>query len=284
MRWDHVHLFLAVARGGSLSAAARSLRVHHATVHRHLGELEEDLGARLVDRRPDGLVLTPAGEAMLPLAEAMEAQALVLERTLRGADQQPRGEVRLTAPESLLPLLTPALAELRARWPEIEVCGRFTDQALDLARGEADVAVRPTHQPPLDVLGRRVAGVAWAAYRPTAVQVPLPWVVYGDDLARLPATAWWRARHGEERVEMTVNTVPAAAALIRAGVCRGLLPCFVGDADPALEREGAPIPEAQSALWVLSPLDLRRTTRVRLVVEQLVETLSAARPLLEGES
>ena len=284
LRWDDVPLFLAVARRGSLSGAAGALGVNPSTVHRRLTAFEAALGTRLFDRSPTGLTLTAAGEAAVPLAEQVELDVAGLLRALAGRDSAPRGTVHLTAPETLVPLLVEPLATLRARFGAIDLRVSFADRYFDLARLEADVAVRPSPEPPQDAVGRRVARVAWAVYSrcPPSVDVErLPWVEYTRALEHLAAARWCRAHHGGDPVLLAVNSVAAMHQVISATDCRGFLPCFMGDADPALRRLEPLLPEA-SALWLLTHRDLRRSARVRAVIDHLWRALRAQQALFEG--
>jgi DNA-binding transcriptional LysR family regulator len=106
MNWDDLRVFLAVSRAGSLSAAARDLRITQPTVGRRLKTLEAGLGAALFDRLPDGMVLTAAGEELLPLAASMESTALAVDRQQAGFSQDVRGTVRLSIWESFAPFVT----------------------------------------------------------------------------------------------------------------------------------------------------------------------------------
>lgn len=284
VRWDDVPVFLAVVRAGSLSGAATALGVNVSTAQRRLNAFEEGLGSRLFDRSPTGLKSTPAGRALLPLAERVEDDMATLLRVVAGRDAAPEGPVHLTAPETLVALLVEPLAELRARFPGIDLRVSFADRYFDLARQEADVAVRPSPTPPEDALGRRVAAVAWASYAPVGVADPaaLPWASFTDALAHLAAVRWWQGAHPEPQVLLAVNSVAAMHRVIGAVACRGLLPCFIGDADPDLKRLEPLLPRA-SALWLLMHRDLRRTARVRAVADHLWTALRRHRELFEGE-
>lgn len=292
LRWDDVQVFLSVARQGTLSGAGAALAVNPSTVHRRLAAFEAALGTRLFDRSPSGLTLTAAGEAALPLAEQIELDVAGLLRALVGRDSAPSGVVHLTAPETLVPLLIEPLAALRSRFEAIDLRVSFADRYFDLARLEADVAVRPSPDPPADAVGRRIARVAWAVYarrtalsaRPAGAEIDaLPWVEYTQALQHLAAARWRRAHHSADPVLLAVNSVAAMQQVISAADCRGFLPCFMGDVDPRLRRLDPLLPQA-SALWLLTHRDLRRTARVRAVVDHLWAALRAQRGLFEGEA
>src|SRR5579872_2753672 len=120
--WDDVRYFLAVARGGSVRAAAKRLGVNHATVLRRIAQLEESLGARMFEKLPSGYRLTAAGEEVLDLAHQMEASSHLLETRVFGRDQSARGLLRVTLPPFLAThLLMPDLADFARLHPDIEM-------------------------------------------------------------------------------------------------------------------------------------------------------------------
>src|SRR5947207_5816057 len=163
--WDDLRFILAVARTGTLSGAARALAVTHSTVFRRLQALERGLGVRLFDRARDGYSPTPAGDAAAALAARVEDEVLSLERRLSGQDLDPSGTVRVTTTDTIgLTILPPQIAALRAAHPQIRVEIAISNSMAALTRRDADVALRPTRDPPQSLIGRRVAGVAYAIY------------------------------------------------------------------------------------------------------------------------
>src|SRR5437667_3972209 len=151
MDWNDLRYLLAVHRHGSLARAAKELKVTKGTAGRRLAALESALGARLVERKPTGFVLTDAGRAAIDAAESVDSTLVTLRDSLVGAgDTQPRGAVRMTAPHWLAArFIIPELPELKTRHPHLDVQLVGTNQLLNLAQREADVAirnVRPAHK------------------------------------------------------------------------------------------------------------------------------------------
>src|SRR6201996_3036448 len=140
--WDDVRYFLAVARGGSVRAAAERLGVNHSTVLRRIAQLEERLGARMFEKLPSGYRLTAAGEEVLELANQMEASSHQLETRVLGRDQSVRGLLRVTLPPFLAThLLMPDFAEFARLHPDIEMEVLSTGEVANLTNREADVAI-----------------------------------------------------------------------------------------------------------------------------------------------
>lgn len=141
--WNEVQLLLAVAESGSLSAAARKLGVAQPTVSRRLAELEATVGEPLFARNVEGATLTSFGESLMPAARRMAEWAGELERAAQRADSAPRGVVRVTAPPGVaFDFLTPFAGWLRTQLPEVTLEVVASVRYLDLARREADLALR----------------------------------------------------------------------------------------------------------------------------------------------
>ena len=164
-QWDGVRFFLAVARAGSLSGAARVLRVGHVTVGRRITLLEKRLGVTLLHRTPDGFAVTPAGDAVLRQCIAMENAALDLERVAAGRDSLAAGSIRLTATEALAHrVIAPAVAELRKSYPALQVDLSVGVRSLDIARREADLAVRVGRPSGPGLVCRKLGDVGYSLY------------------------------------------------------------------------------------------------------------------------
>ena len=145
MQWDDLQTFLAIARQGTLSAAARELGVTQPTMGRRLTAMERRMGARLLQRLPSGFALTALGESVLANAERIEAEALAAERTIVGRDVALEGVVRLTTVETLADrVVAPAMARLQQVHPGIVVELVPDMRTLSLSKREADIALRMT--------------------------------------------------------------------------------------------------------------------------------------------
>lgn len=143
--WTLVRSFLAVMRGGSLSAAARATRLTQPTIGRHMDEIESALKLALFTRSPAGLIPTEAARSLMPAAEAMEsAMASLIRAAEAGGDAAaPRGTVRITASEVMgLAVLPAILADIRHAYPDITFELVLNNRTDNLLRRDADIAVR----------------------------------------------------------------------------------------------------------------------------------------------
>jgi len=163
--WDDLRTFLAIARHGSLSAAARTLGVRQTTMGRRLAALEARAGARLLQKTPRGYVLTDAGEAVLGNVERIEAETLAVERRITGRDVRLEGTVRITSVESFsAEILMPILAGLRQRHPGIAIEVVADVRNLSLTRREADVAMRMARPDQQDLTVRCIGRMGFGLY------------------------------------------------------------------------------------------------------------------------
>lgn len=291
--WNDLRYVLAVTRAKGATEAARSLGVHPSTVFRRLNALEESLGVRLYERLPEGYVPTAAGEEICRVAERIEADVAVLDRRLAGQDLRPSGKVHVTTTDTLVGLLAPHFAEFRKAHPEIELRVTVANRFFDLSRHEADVAIRPASDPPNPLVGRRLATIATALYASRDYLASRShdddlskheWIGPDESLAHLASSRWLRQSVPNACIRYRFNSLMAALAAAKAGLGVVTLPCFLGDAEPNLQRVRPPLSVLASALWLLTHKDLRHVARVRAVLDYMAAALSEKRPLLEGKA
>ena len=293
LSWDDFRYVKAIADTRSLGGAAAELAVNHSTVFRRLAQVEKQLGSRLFERSRGGYALTPCGEEMVRLAERMGEDIVTFERQVTGHDLRPSGELRVTTNDTaLVHLMTDVFADFRRAYPEISLDVVVANQALNLSKRDADVAIRATDRPPDTLIGRRVAGIAWAVFAASA-NAPenfdpgsdgraVDWIGFGDNLANLKAAKWLKEHAAPGRIVYRINTVLGLAEATAAGIGYGILPYFIGASMPGLTRLTAPLPDIASAIWLLTHADLRQTARVRAFMDFAGNEIAKRRKTLEG--
>jgi DNA-binding transcriptional LysR family regulator len=284
--WNDLQVFLAIARGGSLAAASRQLAVNHSTVFRRLNNFEETLGVRLFDRLPTGYALTAEGASIRPQAEQVEASVLAIERGVAGRDVAMEGDVRLTTPGNLaIEFLAPLLPELYRRFPRVRLEIAASDSDFDLARREADIALRATQAPPDWLVGRELVRIRWwACASAEYIQVRgspqssadlAQHALIGADpgFQRLPVFSWLRDLVPDACIRARASDLQTMAALAEAGIGVALLP---GDRySPRLQRLFELDSRFEAGLWLLTHPDLRHVGRIKAVMDFLSEKLRA---------
>ncbi len=288
MNWDDLRFVLETARNGGTSGAARALGVNHATVARRITAAEAALGARLFDRLASGYVPTEAGWEAVRAAEGMSDLERGLDRRIAARDTAVRGPLKVTASELLIErVLAPIAADFIAAHPDIDLSLVATNDTLNLARREADVAIRFAKSPPDTLVGRRLFDLKGAVYANADVlerdgggDTPLDWIRF----AHWPGPpAEIKAVRPNLNVRLTVDDMIAAVAAARAGIGATRMACFLGDSDPLLARVlGLPL-FTQAPLWLLTHADLRHLPRVRAFTDFAAARLKALQPLFEGQ-
>ncbi len=281
----------AVTRTGSLAAAARELQVNHATVFRRIASLEASLGVRLFERNNGRYVATVAGEELAATGASVNDTAERSLRKVAGYEMQPSGVVRITTTDSIATrLLNSGLQQCRATYPEISVHVGVDNAMLDLARRDADIAVRPTLRPPDYLIGNRIAPLAFAVYgaqdylqqQPDQELAAHQWLALSEAYERHRSLQWLQRIVPLERVGLRIDGFAGLARACEDGLGLAVLPCWIGDAAPALRRVQEPQAELASELWVLTHPDLRNTPRVRAVFKTLLAALGLRQQALQG--
>lgn len=293
--WDDLKIFLAVARGGSLSAAARALKVTQPTVGRRLKALEAAMGTRLFDRLPDGFVPTAAGDELRPLAEAMESSALAVDRRQASLRDGLRGTVRVSLWESFAPFLTDYLGELNRQLPEIEIEIGVSHNDANLGRREADLLIRECLPENPDLIARKIGSYAYAVYGARDYVAAHPeahgegryrdcqWVGYDEAHAYFQNQKWLLARLEGRLPHVRIDDGLVLHQAVTKGNGLGVLPCFAGDADERLIRLTPPLAEVTRDLHMVVHRDLRRSPAVRAVMDALIAIYRREAPRLLGQ-
>jgi DNA-binding transcriptional LysR family regulator len=286
MNWDDLRTFLAIARQGTLSAAARTLGVTQPTMGRRLAAMEARTGARLFQRLPEGYALTPLGEAVLGNAERAEAEVLAAERAITGKDVALEGLVRLTTVDTLAArIVGPALAALQSKHPGIVVELVPDTRSFSLSKREADVALRMSRFEGHEVAARRVGAIAIGLYasrewvqRIDQAEVRL--VTGLEDQAHLPEARWLREAFPDALIGFRSNSreVQLHATLAGAGVAA--LARYRADIEPGLIRIKPTKPDLVRDIWLGVHVDMRHMPRIRAVTGAVTDTLRKSAAIL----
>lgn len=287
LNWDDIRYFLELARTGSLSGAARRLRVEHSTVARRVESLEQTLGIKLFDRLPKAWSLTPEGEALLDRAARLDDEAQAFSRTALGVATL-QGTVRISAPPVLAGhFLVPRLAALRSRWQNIDLEVIGESREANLARGEADLAIRMSRPSAPGLSARCIGEMGYGPYAAHGyTQRPAEsweFLGYDDSLIQVPQQRWLAEMAGTRRFVLRSNDLAALHNAARVGLGIAVLPHFLAAPDDALALVPEPVCPTLRQIWLVMHPDVKRSPRVRLVADLLIELLGEARALLGGE-
>lgn len=291
--WNDLKYFLAVARHGSTIAASRMLRTSQSTVQRRVAALEKKIGRKLVTRTASGYQLTAFGNALVPYAERVEAAVHDLGRQLGQTGRELGGVIRVTCPEPIVQRLMPLIDRFHATHPELRVEFVMSDRYLDLAKGEADVAVRSGDTDD-DLVGRKIADSVWAVYasrafiarygKPESIEElsRYPIVCLDEAMSEHRLSKWLNKVAPDAKIAARNNSVLGLMAAVKSGIGIGALPTAIADAEPNLLRVLGPIPELGRSWRLLTHPDLRHTPRIAAFFNFMANAGDEVKSILSG--
>ncbi len=285
--WDDIRTALAVARKGTVSAAAAELGVHHATVIRRVDALEAQLGTRLFQRRPRGYVPTEAGRALLSVGATVEARLGQMAAMIAGGAERIEGELIITALPSLTGRILPRLSRLLATHPALQLQYITDERLFRLDAGEAHVAIRAGARPSEpDYVVQAYERVRTALYA-SPDYLRARGLAPGDPLGDPRDHQYVLPRHegrgapfmrgigqmlAPANLSLQSNDPAMQFSAVRAGLGLGFLPR--DQAEGMIEMMH--LPEWDSTLWLVTHVDLHRTPKVQAALTALKAPLAEA--------
>ena len=278
MNWDDLHVLAVLDREGSLAGAARALGINHATVSRRISALEESLGQTLVRRLARSTPLTEKGKEIAAIARDMEQGAQRIERLIHAAQGTLTGRVRLTAPPVLVSeVIIPAMRDLRADHPDLQIVLSANSHIASLDSGQADLAVRMVEPQGKQNIVRRIGSVEFALYgAPEIARLPpQQWrfIAFDETLAHVSQQRWLKEFAGDRPLDLLTGDFHSQFAAVRAGLGVALLPCVMAQPCKELVRVSGEQPAPRS-VWMVIHADLKHAPAVRAVADMLVAAFS----------
>ncbi|HYE44293.1 MAG TPA: LysR family transcriptional regulator [Caulobacter sp.] len=296
MDWDDLRFVLAVTRSGAALGAARALGVNQSTVIRRIAHIEAALGVSLFERLRQGYRPTEAGLRVAETAERVEAEVLALTGRMAAERRTVAGTVRLTCSDTVASrLVVPWLPDFHKTHPGVVIEIITSDTRLDLARGEAEIALRAGSSPEgAGVVARRMPYSGWNLYcsrgyaeahgAPASPEEIAGHPVIGMEgqMAALQPVAWLAAQAEPGSIRFRSNSLTGLIANLRADMGLAMLPCVMGDGEPDLVRCLPPLPELDSEVWLIVREDLKAAPHVRAFADFLAERMHQNRALMTG--
>ncbi|MGE0238319.1 MAG: LysR family transcriptional regulator [Parvibaculaceae bacterium] len=286
MDWDDLKVVHAIARHGSLSAAARALGTTQPTVSRRLSALEKSIDGKLFEREAEGLVPSPLCATFIEALDQMDQQAQTVERRIAGRDTGLQGSITLT---SLAwfgdDILAPLLARFAGRHKLVTINLINDPRRFNLSRREADIAVRIGNFDQEDLIERKVADVSYGLYaslpylqrhgQPDFAMKCAGHLVASlvDSPIRVVPIEWMKAIAARAHVALRTNGVQSHIAAAEAGEAMAVLPRVLGDRKPGLLRIEPPVAEPFQPVKLGVHADLRDTPRIRSLIDFLAREL-----------
>lgn len=285
--WNLVKSFLAVARTGSLSAAARASGISQPTLGRHVGELESQLRVTLFERERRGMTMTEAGRELYEKALGIEREAAAFSLTATGQSSEIAGTIRIAASEIVTHfVLPPIIAELRSIEPALEIELVSSNEVQNLLIRDADIAVRMVEPAQAELLVRKVNDVSIGCYaaityldragRPAKADDLLEHVLIGYDRTDLLINGIRELGYDVDRHTFAIRTDAQVvhSKLIEAAAGIGFMPNFVARQISGIERILSGIPTGSIPMWLAAHRELRTSRRVRRAYDFLAQRLT----------
>jgi DNA-binding transcriptional LysR family regulator len=275
MDWGDIPFVLAVCETGTLSGAARKLGVNHSTVFRRIESVEKKLGVTLFERMSHGYVMTTAGEHFFQHGRVLNEGVTRIQLELGGLDLRLEGTLAITTTDSLLYRLAPIFVAFQETYPDVELQLLTDTRHLDLMQREADIAVRPTRNPPEHWIGRNLMSIPYATYVHLDYVRKLRslpddkqnWIRIDDHIDLSPMSQITLQRMANDATVTITNSVMGMFDLVRSGGGMAVLPCYMGETSPELVRLDEPDVKYNTDLWILAHPEIRRSARVHAFFE-----------------
>lgn len=287
--WDLLRSFLAVARAGKLTAAARQLKIDHSTLGRRISTLEKTIGTKLFERSLSGYALTPQGEKLLARAETMESNVFGMEADVLLENSQVAGTVRIGTPDGFgTSFLAPRLGGLSERHPHLEIELVATSRNFSLSRREADIVItlsRPTYgrlharlltEYELGVYAARSNDRLVSTVRSAEDLRKYTFISYIDDLLFAPELDYLPLVSSAVHAKIRSANLLAQREATAAGVGICILPCFLAEGDPRLVRVLEGEVRIFRTFWMVVHTDVRELARVRTTMDYITSLVQAS--------
>jgi DNA-binding transcriptional LysR family regulator len=290
--WDDIRIFLAVARQGGLTSAAQNLGINHTTVARRLTGLETSLHTRLVNRTPTGVTLTPAGQSFLHHAERIEIEAHEAEQRVYSADGTVSGKVRLATREGVGAwLICPKVAQLKRRYPELNLDLVSEARTISLLKRDADITISLQYPSQSRVIVQKLTDYRLGLFAsPDYLREYGPIdsieelnnrdvVWYVDDFVDIEEQRYMQRIVANSRAGFRATNILAQYAALVSGMGVGIIPVYQAGQDPALVRVLPDRVEEMRTYWLSVHPDAQELPNVRAVIDFILEIVREKKAL-----
>lgn len=278
--WDAYQIFLIVARQGGLTGAAQSTGLSPATIGRRILQLEEGIGRSLFSRSQTGYTLTPDGQVLFDELREMEAAVRRVENWRQ--DSAGLVTVRIAVGTWIGWLLMENVRAICTERDAFRIEFTVGERRAQLSHRENDIGIRAFQPAEANLAARYISEVAYAAYREKNGPKTERWIAVNEANALSSYLRWPHENRGAQIVT-TVDRPRSMLDLARAGAGTAVLPCFIGDLDPMLERAGDEIAELRHKQWLVTNNDDRSRREIRTLSDRIVRLLKSHADVFAGK-
>lgn len=275
--WEDLRYFVVFAREKSLSAAARHLKVDHATIARRIATLENSLNLKLVDRRPRSYLLTDNGQRIAALGAKMEDQAFGVGRAAMAGQLDLTGEVSISAPPTMAnALIAPHLGKFRQQFPGIYIRLIGETRISSLLHRESDIAVRMVQPTENNLVARKIGTMSFSMYAShhylsTTSPENYTFIAFDRSMENLVQQQWLKAYAANRPIVLRTYDLETQRIAAVQGIGIAALPYYVANRKPSLQRLDIDSNLLTNDIWLVVHDDLRNVPTVRAVMDFLAE-------------
>lgn len=263
--WTDIPIFLSVARGGSLSAAARFLKLDRTTVSRRLDHMERQLNESLFVRDDGNFVLTAYGHKIFSASENAERELLILDKSLQNNQDKGGGNLKVSMSEHLLITLAPCFKDFGVNYPDIRLDLSTTDRSVDLHHFEADVILRITRGSLSKLESRYIGKPIYSIYRLKAAPDVMKHYLSRPNETKVPKFVKQYAP--DAKIRASIDGVVSMREMILQGAGIGILPNYFGDLEGRIEKCSDALPSLHYALYIAYLPERRRLPRLKMFTD-----------------
>lgn len=276
--WDDIRYVLAVAKHGSLNAAASVLGVTHATVLRRISGFEARIGEPIFQKNQSGYKLLEEAIPILGAAEIVEAAVFRMKRAIDGSNALPKGRVRIASTDSLCQAVLPSVFEdIKQTYPDIELTLLSSNYQHDLSRMSADIVVRPAEKLSDELVGEIVGTLEMGIYAKN--DKVTSWLGLSGALARSLPAQWMEKKLPKDAAFYGADSFLTLRHLALLGHGKTFLPSFLGDGEPGLVRIRKEDPNITVPVWIAQLEDTAQAPRFSIIRKALAANLRANKML-----
>lgn len=291
MNWDDLRYLLAISRTSTLTQAANQLGVNQTTVSRRLETIEKSLGVRLFEKTPGGWIPTENGHEILEDASKMEILANQIERKVLGKDSELSGPLRITTIDCNATFNNDLFTSFSQKYPKVTLELTVSYLPQDLAKREADIALRWTKNPPEHLVGRKLTTVHYGLfvhenlikkYGSSYQREAYPWIAWNDSMGAHITKQWMQDNLNHPHIVARFDSALALLESVKNGLGAAFIPFYYASMIPRLVCLHVAPEEFNDEIWILTHPDLRNTARVRAFVIHATDYYETRREKFEG--
>lgn len=284
--WEDLKFVIALAKTQKLQNAAKLIESNHSTVYRRVSNFEEKYKIKLFESTPSGYFLTSAGEELYEKLLGLEDRMDDIFNSITGLENQLKGRITLTTTYSIACTFLPKiLKKFQEKWPEVFIDLKVSNEFYNLSKREADIAIRPSSNVPLHLIGRNLGRINYGIYSNRSFKLSsrnfikkineYQFILLDESLEHLKSSQWIQQQLINLDNAIKVDDLNVMAKLCSEGVGLAVLPNYFETIYPELNLVYSPQDFIGSDLWILTNKNMNKVPKIKICTEFLYQELKA---------